>query len=82
VLWLVQRESLVLALAGVAAGLGGAVVLGRSVRATMLFQVTPGDPVALAMAGTTMTVVACAAAYFPARRAASVDPVVALKRDS
>jgi predicted permease len=82
VLWLVQRESLVLAGLGIAAGLGGALVLGRFVRATMLFQVTPGDPIALVTASMVMLVVAAGAAYLPARRAASVDPVVALKRDS
>jgi putative ABC transport system permease protein len=81
VLWLVQRESLVLALAGVAAGLGGALALGRFVRG-LLFQVTPSDPAALAAAAAALVLVASAAAYVPARRAASVDPVVALKRDS
>ena len=43
VLWMVQRESLVLAAIGIVAGLGGALALGRFVR-TMLFQVTPADP--------------------------------------
>ena len=43
VLWMVQRESLVLAALGIAAGLGGALALGRLIR-TMLFQITPADP--------------------------------------
>ena len=81
VLWMVQRESLVLAGLGIAAGLGGALALGRFVR-TMLFQVTPDDPIALGLASTAMLLVAAGAAYLPARRAASVDPAVALKRDS
>jgi putative ABC transport system permease protein len=80
VLWMVQRESLALAALGIAAGLGSAIALGRFIRA-MLFEVTPGDPVALAAASAVVLAVAAGAAYLPARRAASVDPVVALKRD-
>ena len=80
-LWLVQREALVLAGLGIAAGLGGALALGRFVR-TMLFQITPADPAALAAASLVMLAVASSAAYLPARRASRVDPVVALKRDS
>jgi ABC-type antimicrobial peptide transport system permease subunit len=62
-------------------GLAAALALGRFVQ-TMLFQVTPADPLALTAASAVMLLVASAAAYWPARRAASVDPVVALKRDS
>jgi ABC-type antimicrobial peptide transport system permease subunit len=79
VLWMVQRESLVIAALGIAAGLAGAIALGRFVR-SMLFEVTPDDPLALAAAGLIMLLVAAGAAYLPARRAASMDPVVALKR--
>jgi putative ABC transport system permease protein len=71
----------VLAAVGIAAGLAGALALGRFVR-TMLFQVTPADPVALTGACLVVLAVASASAYLPARRAASVDPVVALKRES
>jgi len=81
VLWLVQRESLVLAALGTIAGIGGALALGRFVRG-LLFHVTPSDPVALGAASVSLLLVASAAAYLPARRAASLDPVVALKRDS
>jgi predicted permease len=80
VLLMVQRESLVLAALGTLAGLGGALALGRFIRG-LLFQVAPSDPVALAAASAAMLCVASAAAYLPARRAASVDPVAALKRD-
>ena len=62
------------------AGLAAALALGRFVQ-TMLFQVTPADPLALAAASAS-----CSWSHprrvLPARRAASVDPVVALKRDS
>jgi putative ABC transport system permease protein len=81
VLWMVQRESLRLAVLGVAGGLAAMLALGRFVK-SVLFQITPADPVALAGATAAMLFVACAAGYLPARRAASVDPVVALKRDS
>ena len=81
VLWLVQRESLLLAAFGIAAGLGAALALGRFVR-TLLFEVTPADPLALTAASLAMLLVSSGAAYLPARRAASVDPVVALKRES
>jgi ABC-type antimicrobial peptide transport system permease subunit len=81
VLWMVQRESIVLAGAGILAGLGAALALGRFARA-LLFQVTPNDPLALAGAAMLMLFVAGCAAFIPARRAALVDPIVALKRDS
>jgi predicted permease len=80
VLWMVQRESLVLAAVGIIVGLAGALALGRYVR-TLLFEVTPADPGALGAACLVMLLVAAAAAYVPARRAAAVDPVVALKRE-
>jgi predicted permease len=81
VLWMVQRESLTLAAIGILTGLAAALALGRFVE-TMLFQVTPADPAALAAASLVMLAVASAAAYLPARRASRVDPVVALKGDS
>jgi predicted permease len=81
VVWMIQRESIALALAGVAAGLGGAVALARYVGTTLLFQISAADPIALGSAGALMLAVAGVAAYLPARRAASVDPVVALKTE-
>ena len=77
---LTERLIAVLAAAlGIVAGVGGALALGRYVQ-TMLFQVTPADPAALAAACALMLVVSSGAAFIPARRAASMDPVVALKR--
>ena len=81
VLWMVHRESLVLAAAGVVAGLAAALALGRFVQ-TLLFEVTPADPLSLAGASALMLLVATTAAMVPAYRAASLDPIVALKRDS
>ena len=78
---MVQRGSAGLAATGIVPGLAAALARGRFVQ-TMLFQVTPADPLALTAASAVMLLVASGAAYLPARRAALVDPVVALKRDS
>ena len=80
-LWLVEREAMVLAATGIAAGLAVAVALARYVGSALLFGVAPTDPLALAGAAAVMLVVALAAAYLPARRASTVDPLVALKGD-
>ena len=80
VLWMVQRESIALAIAAVAVALAAAVALARFVAATLLFQISATDPLALGFAGAIMVLVA-AAAYVPARRAASVDPLVALRHE-
>jgi predicted permease len=80
VLWMVQRESFGLALAGVAAGIAAAVILGGSIR-SLLFEISPHDPLSLAAAGALMLVVTGAAAFVPARRAATVDPMRALRHD-
>ncbi len=63
---------------GAAAGLLAALVLSRAVRA-LLFQVQPADPVTLVASIGLLLVVAAAAAFVPARRAARVDPMEALR---
>ena len=67
-----------LALAGVALGLVAALALSRFVE-QMLFEVKPSDPVTLAAVAALLCVVAAAACWIPARRAARVDPLVALR---
>ncbi|MCW5983570.1 MAG: ABC transporter permease [Bryobacteraceae bacterium] len=74
------RQGLTLAAIGVGAGLAGAVAIARVLR-RMLVGVTPGDPLTLLLATLGMTAVAAAACYFPARRAARVDPVTTLRAD-
>jgi putative ABC transport system permease protein len=81
VLWMVQREALVVVILGIVAGLAATFALGQFV-GTLLFEVTPADPVSLVAASAVMVAVASLAAYIPARRAASLDPIAALKRDS
>jgi putative ABC transport system permease protein len=78
VLRMVMAESVVLAALGIAAGLTAAIFLGRYAK-DLLYQVSPRDPVSLIAAGAIMLLVACLAGFIPARRAAGVDPVVALR---
>lgn len=80
VLRMVLTESLILAVLGIVSGLGASLLLGR-VTGHLLFQVSPRDPVSLAAAGGIMLIVACLAGFLPARRAARVDPVVALRQE-
>jgi len=75
---IVLRHTLLLAGAGVAAGLAGGWAL-RSVIASQLYGVAPGDPVTFVSAPLVLVAAALAAAWVPARRAVRVDPVVALR---
>jgi ABC-type antimicrobial peptide transport system permease subunit len=78
ILWAVLRESLLLVLIGAALGLP-AVIGATKLITSLLFGLTPADPVALALAITLMFAVSALASYIPARRAAKVDPMVALR---
>jgi len=78
VLRLVLREGLGVTLVGVALGLVGALVLSR-VMAGYIYGITSTDPLTFAAASLLLTVVALLASYIPARRAARVDPMVALR---
>lgn len=80
VLWMVLRQALMLAGAGVIVGVPLALWASRYL-ASLLYGLTPRDPVTLALTGTLLIVVASLAGYFPARRAALVDPAKALKQD-
>jgi putative ABC transport system permease protein len=75
------RRGLMLALLGVAVGLGGALALGRGMR-SLLFGVGTTDPVTYGAVAVMLVVVAIAASYIPARRAAQTDPVRVLRTDS
>ncbi len=71
-------EGMRLALVGFAIGMVGAVVAG-SVLASLLHEVQPGDPAIFATTAAFLTLVALLACYIPARRAARMDPMVALR---
>jgi putative ABC transport system permease protein len=75
---MVLRQGARLTIAGVALGLLSAFYLTRVMR-RVLYDVSPSDPLTHLLAALVLAVVAVIATYVPARRAASVDPVVALR---
>jgi putative ABC transport system permease protein len=78
VLGLVVGDGAKLAFVGIAIGVGAALFLTR-LMASLLFQVTPTDPATFAAVAILLAFVGLAACYIPARRAARVDPMVALR---
>jgi putative ABC transport system permease protein len=78
VMRLVLGEAALLAAAGVAIGLAGAVAATRLMR-SLLFGVTSTDPATFATVAAVLVGTALAASYIPTRRAARVDPMVALR---
>lgn len=75
---MVIREGLLPVCAGLAAGLAGAAIVTRSMRA-LLFNVSPMDPLTFAAVTGALLVTALAACYVPTRRAMRVDPVDTLR---
>ncbi len=75
---MVLRHALALTLVGVGAGLTGALGLTRLMSA-LLYGVSPLDPMTFGSVAAALTAVALVASYVPARRAARVDPVIALR---
>ena len=80
VLWLTLRETLLLALIGIAIGLPAALISSRLTEG-LLFELTPTDPLTITVATLVMIFIAALAGYLPARRAARVDPLAALRHD-
>jgi putative ABC transport system permease protein len=78
VLALVLRQGMTLVLVGIVVGLAGAVALARLLSG-LLFGVTPTDPVTFTVVPFLLASVALAACYLPARRAAKVNPMEALR---
>jgi predicted permease len=80
VLWMILRQAVVLALAGVAAGIPLSMWASRYV-SSLLFGLTPRDPLTLTVTAGLLIGVSSLAGFLPARRAALVDPARALKQD-
>lgn len=75
---MVVRQGLAVALAGIAAGIGAALWLTGLMK-TLLFEVKPNDPPTFVMVAAGLAATALLASWIPARKAAAVDPLVALR---
>jgi predicted permease len=80
VLRMIMKQGARMLVAGLVLGTAGALALGR-VLAAQIPEVDAADPLVLAGAALTLTVAALAASWLPARRAARLDPIDALRRD-
>ncbi|MGH9407816.1 MAG: FtsX-like permease family protein, partial [Vicinamibacterales bacterium] len=80
VMRMILTQALVPTLAGIAIGGGGAWMLTRLMQ-TLLFGITPSDPVTFGAVALLLTWVAAAAAAIPGLRASRVDPIVALRSE-
>jgi len=80
VVWLVSSQGLRMALAGVAIGVVGTILAAQSM-ASLLYRISALDPLTLACASIALIAVAFAASALPARRAAKIDPMQALREE-
>ena len=78
VIRLVLREAMLLLVVGLTAGVVIALWAGRAASA-LLFGLQPYDPISMGAAIALLTAIAMAASYAPARRAAAIEPMVALR---
>jgi ABC-type antimicrobial peptide transport system permease subunit len=78
VLWLVLREVALLTAIGIMVGIPSSLGLTRLVR-SQLFGISPTDPLTIAAAAAALALVGLVAGWLPARRAAGVEPVLALR---
>jgi len=78
VLWLVLREALVLVVIGLVVGVLASLVVTKTAE-SLLYELKPNDPLTIASATLLLMFVALLAGYLPARRAARVDPMIALR---
>ena len=79
-LGLVVRQGVTLAAIGVVVGLIGAFGITRVI-ASLLYNVTPTDPLSFGGVALFLALIAVVASYLPARRATNVDPIIALRNE-
>jgi putative ABC transport system permease protein len=75
---LIVTKGLILALSGAAIGVGGAFAVSRLMR-SLLFGVTPSDPLTFIVISVLLILITLLASYIPAYRAARIDPIVSLR---
>ena len=80
IFWLIQREALILVVAGLLVGLP-LIFAATRVASRLLFGLTPTDPMSLLSAALVMLAVAVVSGYLPSRSATRVDPMMALRRE-
>ena len=80
VLWLVMRDALVIVALGLGIGLPLALLAAQQMT-RLLYQVAPADLLSYAAAGLVLVTIAMLAAWIPARKAASVEPIIALRSE-
>ncbi len=80
ILKLVLAQGLWTSMTGIIAGVIGIRVLGKTI-ATLLYNVTPSDPLTIAAVSILLSLVTVIACYFPARRAWRIDPMIALRSE-
>jgi predicted permease len=77
---MVMRESALMLLPGLSIGLGISLIATRGA-STLLFGIKPYDPMTLMVSGALLVCIAAAASFLPARRAAGVEPMTALRHE-
>jgi ABC-type antimicrobial peptide transport system permease subunit len=80
VLWLILRETLILLALGVAIGVPTALAGARLIR-SQLFALSPSDPLTIGCATAAVLAAGALAAFLPARRAVSAEPMLALQSE-
>ena len=80
VLWLVLREALLLVAIGLVVGVLASLAVTKTAE-KLLYELKPNDPLTIALATLLLAAVAAIAGFLPARRAARVDPMTALREE-
>jgi putative ABC transport system permease protein len=80
VLWLVLKQGLMLAILGLAIGSLVSIGVTRTI-GSLLYEISPNDPLTMALIPVPLILVTVLAAWIPARRAALVDPLIALRHE-